>query len=109
MTPKFKSKTKGKCNRNGNRRFLHCAVSLREPALVEMTPKFQKTNQVQGQVQPQRQGQPQVPPLRIRASANVPVGMTPKFKSKTKGKCNRNGNRRFLHCTFAQARTFRSE
>jgi hypothetical protein len=41
--------------------------------------------------------------------------MTPKFKNKTKGKGkskskgNRNGNRRFLRCTFAQARTFRSE
>ncbi len=54
-------------------------------------------------------------PLRIRASANAPVGMTPKFKikgnGKSKGKGNRRfkSNRRFLHCAFAQARTLRSE
>jgi hypothetical protein len=44
--------------------------------------EIQKTNQ--GQVQGRVQGQKQISPLHIRASANVPVGMTPKFKSKTK-------------------------
>jgi hypothetical protein len=66
-----------------------------------------------GEKQGQRQGQQQVSPLHIRASANVPVEMTPKNKSKVKvngnGEGNNEGNSRFLHCTFAQARTFRSK
>jgi phosphatidate phosphatase APP1 len=62
-----------------------------------------------GEKQGQRQGQQQISPLHIRASANVPVEMTPKNKSKVKGNGNSKGNSRFLHCTFAQARTFRSK
>jgi hypothetical protein len=69
--------------------------------------EIQKQNQ--GQEQGRVQGQKQISPLHIRASANVPVGMTPKFKSKPKGKGNRKGRSRFLRCTFAPARTFRSE
>jgi hypothetical protein len=62
-----------------------------------MTPKFKSKTKGKGKGKGKGKcndnGKPQVPPLHIRASANVPVGMTPKFKKQTKGEggCKSNG------------------
>jgi hypothetical protein len=68
-----------------------------------MTPKSESKTKGKGNGRGRSRLLHCVPSLRER----TPVGMTPKFKSKSKGKSK--GNRRFLRCTFAPARTFRSE